>query len=1003
VEGYARSASLVPEPTPPPPNINFMLYDLECVNDGAEEYVAKEAAKQPRNELPDPNKTTNEVRMISCIRFGHGVEDNKEGFCFVYKSPYKTETVVHERGETYTVVPFTKELDMIMAFFDYVRLHADVVVGYNNHLFDLPYLIVRVDVLTMGHPPCRLLVLGVEPWQRFDTFYSVEEHAERSVIKECRQRRAISPHAVGIIYVDLMQLLLSGKFGAFKSLKLRDTSREILCKESKDPLTYSDIFDALHQVMSASRFKEIWSEIDDTVVIHEVTQKMVFDLVMHYCYLDSWILMEMILFRNMWGTLCSTSFMECVPFQRVCDRKSKLLVTTEHEWRCFDKGLLLNKRYRTNPMPKTEDGKSFQGGVVLEAEKGLHACCPDTCEVNKQGSIPEEYLEAIADLAQYLPQEAATNFFLMGLYLKFILTLDLQSMYPSIMRKWNMSPDTLKIPDARLYPCEEFDKRIQGKHWLGNGIGVPVIPKDTLLSLKEKPGYWPDGPMNDKYNAFVIPSPVVGVLPRVLFFVKPEFYEGVYNIMVTNAFNSRVDRKDLMKALKIIKQEALTLSGGALERVPDHRKLMSLVNDRLKREATIDCASIMKELGMSSSQIAGAADVGVGQADSEQSVLKVINNAMYGANGYVQKSDQDRAPNPTECLEVAAAVTAVGRAMNKEMEDALCGPTAPPSCAAVNMKRVIGDTDSVIVKITAQSLKHAFDIAKEHAKRITDEVWGADGVRNLEVDGVCTAAYISGRKNRCELLYEKDGEKPKRKIAGMCPKKVNEPFVKRDPIQSFCDLVMNIGAMRISGFRLILIYELHKCFERLLLPPHEGGYTVKDYATSTFIGQTNNTKTPHLVALSKRCKRQGVPLNFYKGQYMSWVTIMGDGNASLRTEDADVATWEMVDRLYAFTNTVGPITKKTLVEKPWVEDNTPILSPRVWNTIDDAYKGALMRQTSKLFSRFSTKETKEPTREDRLALFVNIFMEENTLQEQKIVIKKHTTKSIASFFTKKPK
>jgi DNA polymerase elongation subunit (family B) len=1001
-EGITRTAEVHPEPTPPPPDVKILMYDLECVGNDKDKWLAVRDIPSERCKLPDPNQQTHEVRMISSHLFGLKSHD-QENIIFEYRSPFTEITDIQMRGCTYKVIPFETELDMILSFLDYCRGKSEVWFGYNNHLFDLPYLFVRVNLLSKGKSIRRWLVLGSLPGDRYCSFYSPEMGSELSVLEESSKRNAIHPWAVGTVCLDMIDLLRSGKFGAYKNYKLKSTSELILGKESKDPLTYIDIADCLHGTMSPERYKELCEETG-IAMVDEPNYADQYALVRHYCFLDSDVLRRMFVHISMWDTLCSTSAMNDVTLQTVCDKKSKILVTTGHAKLCYERDIVLNLRFREDPMPLTEDGKAFEGGAVLDATAGLHACCPDTESASVTKSIPEQYLDMIVDICSILPPHLAAIVFIMCDYFMPLVTLDLEAMYPSIMRKWNLSGDTCLIPGTPYAP-ELFDQRLakqRGTKWITVNDIIPKI--DPAILRKLGPGYWPDAPMNDKYNAFVVPSPIADQLPRVMYVVKSELYDGVYNTMVGRAFDGRRDRKKLMKTLTGINKHAVDIAGES-ERVDDHRAMVATVDRMRKEEIPIKVEELPELLGMSMKQIAGAAESGATQADSEQAVLKIINNAMYGANGFVAKprdGQKPKPPQPTECLEVAAIVTAVGRQMNKEMEDHLCDGTHSPY-KEWGVWRAIGDTDSVIVKYPCEDMEEAFDKADHMAKDLTINVWGDDRKRILEVDGVTPYAYVGGKKNRCELLYVKRDAKPKRKVSGMCPTKKNDPLVKRAPIQAFVDLVFDVGAMRITGFRLLLIASLHKCFEKMVIRPEEGGYELKAYSSSTLVGQMTNLKTPHLVALQKRCKRQGVPISYYKGQYMAWVTIKGVGKPTLRTEDTDWAKWEQLDRLYAFTNTVAPIIRKTIVDKPWVHDGSPILSKQIWAIMYDTYKNILSVEVSSMPAQFM--KVKKSTPAQRLNLFIDRFVKDAQLNPP-VARANPTTKrkpevSIASFFTKK--
>jgi DNA polymerase elongation subunit (family B) len=982
IEGKALSVSLMENPHPDP-FLPIHAWDIETVSGNKQQWEVMRQTDSGKSVFPDLNRPTNKIIQISSV-YDDGKGEIKQILFELnptWISMYGNGACSRKyRGQKYELRVFPSERLLIMAFLDYRRsLRAPFDLQYNGSNFDIPYVIGRVFM--EPNAPIRTLVFGREPHDRYESYYDPSLSGRVKVVDSARENRQLLPEASGVVHVDLCEVFKSGKFGALRSYKLKDVTRKYLGEEAaKEPLNHVDIFDCYYGFMSKERYNQICVETKRNVVEENPSQKNQWWLLRDYCLADSAVLLDLWKLK-MQKDIIETSKFSGVELQKVINRKTKELVSTMFISVALQRNNVVNKRQRTlgGSDQNSKDGPRYEGAVVLDVMKGLYAGVPDdtpSAEVEK--TFPEKF-----DL-RLIPKQLLrrTDFFI------FISTLDFASLYPSIMLLLNLCVCTLIMVNGILYGCET-DKP-----------SVPEIPDEVLKTLPA--GLWADAPMSETHNCIVVPSP--GNLPFLFWFSKEK--KGIFYEMVETVLTERRRYKKIMQHLEGLAAdlEQHGVEYNVLSRIQDTRVVSNFITELFDKKQKITTEGAVDYLfqnkNLSKEQILYAAKEEADLFNARQLVRKVVCNAMYGSCGYDDtKGDESKEPSPISSVEVAASITAHGRQMIRRVQEAV---------TARGYKTVAGDTDSVIIEVEARNLKEAWEKSEIEAKFITDCVFG-DKRSILEVDAVAYNMYLHGKKMRVGLITDdrKRLDNVKVEVKGLSTKRKGEPWVKRGAVQCFADVVLELGDVPITTFRMILIRSLVNHFEKFLKRPEEGGFKLEDYAFDTEINKlvTKGTRPAHLVVADKIRKRTG-QITRLKDR-IQYVVEIGPAskNVAEKAEDLSVAKWEKIDRIYYFTKVMWPYMS-SILERPWYKDGTRILSKVLCDTMFSMYKTLILKQSSKIASFFeSSNNLKDQTDLDRIQILDGILRESSTsvrsIHQPKR--KKVESKKIDSFFMKTKK
>ena len=969
----ATTVAAHPTPAPPEPDLIHLFFDIECVKSSTPEECRKVMANpSTRDALPDPNIVGHEVRMIAA---DYVKGDVKETVVHEWQpDPAKRRpapwTVRTRRGLEYQVVnSYGTEATMLMAFLDEIRERkCRVISGHNINQFDLPYIIARLALL-LPSVPVRALVFGFDPSDRYERYYDFEQRRQIAVVDACKQRRTIALWGGGVVALDTIVEARSGRHGQLKRLGLAAVCEAILNSDTaKDPVHYTDIETGLNGIMTEERYLELCALTDtEPPAVFDPTVHP-WQLIRTYCVKDALAVRDLVMMR-IGPKVVGIAMNSAVPLQAVAYGKSKLLVTTRHGQQCARDGVLLNRRAPLRKPPANKDGKKFLGGLVHAVTGGLWSCVPDEAPAfGPQTELPEP----LRWIYKYVPRELLRQCLAeLG-----ILQLDFESMYPNIIMEGNLSGDT-QLEEYPPYPHEVCEAQV--RELRGEPEAAPPFPPPPKVPHYFPTGLWADAPGADAYSTYVVNSAVKGIAPFVFRFVKKTTHHGALTKVVQQAFEDRKRRKKDKGRFKKVAAE--------IDAKPAPVADPSAVYDAAKRliaeTGGVTAETLAEATGLTLGEIKYVAKLLSKQADVDQAVLKIINNAMFGACGYSPKNPRpDRQPEPTENVAVAASITARGQQQNRVTEAHMRD--------VWDLVKVAGDTDSVLSamklaqfaegcttfdEVIAKAWAHSVEIAASVNRLINSPH------AKIEPDGLTVGGYFHAMKNRATLDVV-DPKLPMEKVVkGMKPARVNEPGVVREAAQAFIDVLFATTRSPITGFRMALVCNLWDFFERFLLPPGatndcgQTGHAFDMYVRRTFIKSIKSklkSMPGHIVVIKAKAEREKLPMSFYVGSFVEWVIVRGPKAKALRAVEASQANYKRLD----LANSINDVFRylATIVTKPWqTGDKSPILPAPVWSSMKATYTSELSAVNSKLISAFGGRRGHDTTPEDRLRLFLDIL------------------------------
>jgi DNA polymerase, archaea type len=132
--------------------------------------------------------------------------------------------------------------------------------------------------------------------------------------------------------------------------------------------------------------------------------------------------------------------------------------------------------------------------------------------------------------------------------------------------------------------------------------------------------------------------------------------------------------------------------------------------------------------------------------DAKQEALKRVANSFYGYTGYIR--------GRVYILDIANSITSYGRYFIETTKKLVENKNK-------DWEVIYGDTDSIMVKIKANSVDEAFNIGNEIEKVINDYY---QGKMTVKIESVFKSFLIIAKKRYAGISVEKDGEILKEKI-----------------------------------------------------------------------------------------------------------------------------------------------------------------------------------------------------------------------------------------------
>lgn len=873
----------------PRPNLTVNTFTIRTVCCTKSEWATVTGKPAERNNVRDslranPNNPAAQVRVI-VVRTSETETGATITRALQLRPADKAVGLVGDGTEK--VIWHDSEIALISAFLAIVRA-GDILVGFNSHAVHLGYLFTRNELLR--GPP---LVIGVLPLEPFESFYSQEEHKTVRVADACKKRAWVNPSSQGVLFVDVVEQLMSKNYG--------NESLHLPCSV----LPYADVMDCLHDTLPSPRLAELSGDAVDGN-----------DLCCRDCATECAAVSTVLARLDMLNVLVETAATTSMPVQQVCTSGVKAVIERRLAKHAAESNLFQCSR--------VVDNTRLEGGIVLDTAPGLYAACTDNDAVCAGASPPAHYASAIAAVSAHLANTQTSAFDMCTPKApSVVVSYDVEAMYPNIIYESNMSPETK----------------------LGT-VGAPHVDVERVRA--HGPGRWKDAPCAG-YHCFILPPHQPTLKHRIVFF-KREGERAPKGILARMAGGTveRLARKQLSMVLTAVARVAATESEGRTERIADTRLFSAQVDVLRTTKEPADVVIDLKgnRFGYTAAQIAYAAEEGAKQANTEQLVMKMVLNAMYGVMAYIDK-------------DIARCITAQGRQMNVAMQ---------AHAEAKGGKVVGGVTDSIFVEQPHFSdIQTTFDQAREFAEDVTRQ-WGGERSK-LKVEGVATARFVAKKNSRCEVLYTSPTEHTL-KVVGMG----GETGVERDMVQRFVQCVMELSTMRLRGVQLILLHTLCECMEKVLARPEDGGYDLAEYATSTCVHQLDNYSAPHLTALKRKCDREGLPISYFKRRTVLWGLRKGPGSVQERARVLEELTWDTLDRGYVLEGATRRF-KSDVVDKKHIPSGMPLFPESVFTLMVATYSRALSITPSaaKMGAAmgFAPRGT---TPHSRLRLFVDEFM-----------------------------
>jgi len=206
------------------------------------------------NVMPDSTKPNDKVFQISCVLARQGDKEDKwEKYILSLGNPSQEIT-----GEDAIILRFSTEADLLEGFADFVQEHnPQVIVGYNNFMFDTPYMIDRSKHFNNG---C---------FHKFSQQgYILGKQAKERNIKWSSSAYGVQQFkfldAEGRLFVDLLPLVKRDY--KFDNYKLSTIATNFV-GETKDPLTPKGIFKCFRMFTPQSLGTVAKYCIQDTVLV----------------------------------------------------------------------------------------------------------------------------------------------------------------------------------------------------------------------------------------------------------------------------------------------------------------------------------------------------------------------------------------------------------------------------------------------------------------------------------------------------------------------------------------------------------------------------------------------------------------------------------------------------------------------------------------------------------------------------------------------------------------
>jgi len=270
--------------------------------------------------------------------------------------------------------------------------------------------------------------------------------------------------------------------------------------------------------------------------------------------------------------------------------------------------------------------------------------------------------------------------------------------------------------------------------------------------------------------------------------------------------------------------------------------------------------------------------------DAKQEALKRVANAFYGYTGYVR--------GRVYVLDIANSITSYGRYFIETTKKLV-------EKANKDWEVIYGDTDSIMVKIKANSIEEAFEIGKEIEKTINDYYQGKITVK---IESIFKSFLIIAKKRYAGVAVEIEDGKLKEKVVMK-----GIETVRKD----WCGLTEKVLAKVLEFLLKDRSIEGALNYVRgVIRDLEEGKVSIEDLIITKSISRNLHEYKgvqPHIELVKKMMKRspEKVPM---VGDRVNFVIVAGPELVSKRAEDPEYVLEKglKIDTKYYIENQILP-------------------------------------------------------------------------------------------------
>lgn len=712
--------------------------------------------------FPDPQEANQEIITISVKEFG----DDKKFYSFGTKP---LEEYDNPNGE---YIQCKNEQELIAKFMRLWRdINPQIITGWNIDGFDIPYLINRIKK-----------VLGSKFASYLSPFYDKVRSNDKLITEKVNSQDQINYEIFGITSFDYIELYKKYNYAKQESYKL-DYIGEVEIGQKKVNfdeygkslmrLYDGDIivdmktpFKELDQIMKYARVREVFkrrlAEVGYTKEFGDMVNKIDIDT------FD-------------FTTLKQLSNDELKAIYNFCDERvktlsyKKFIMYNEQDANIVElidkKMLFIKLAIRVAHMSKSRLKEIF--GTVSPWDNMIYARL-----LEKKQQIPQrESHDKSEKFAGAYVKDPILGFH------KWVATVDLTSLYPSIIRMINMSPETMR-------KNKEFDS---------------FATLNSLLDFKYDTSEARSKGWVTSANGACFDQTFTGVIPDAMAYLMDE----------RSAVKTKM--KDVKNYMQHIKKSVEYRKGNIEEfsKNKDYAKSYTRHESEFMTDEQILAYDLNKIDGLLSSL-----EDEIAMLDATQLALKILANSGYGAIGNVSFRYFR--------IEIAEGITLTGQLALRYMS-AVLDKFLNEACGTKGVTYAIyGDTDSIFISLDNWVKKNGFDetntdavitqmddymanviepLIAENYDKLSDYLGAKKNLLIMKREALADATIFRGKKNYIMQVFDMEHVRytePYMKMMGVETAKSSTAMIIRKKLEECFKIVINKDSRKASELKKLV-------------------------------------------------------------------------------------------------------------------------------------------------------------------------------------------------------